>query len=77
MIEVAAEVVSQADILTIVGTSMVVYPAAGLVHFAAQNAQKFMIDPNLPDVQEISNLHGIANVATKGLEEFREIVLRP
>lgn len=75
MIEVAADIVSQADILTIVGTSMAVYPAAGLVHFSAEQAQKFMIDPNLPDVQGISNLHGIPNVATKGLEEFRNIVL--
>lgn len=76
MIEVAAEIVSQADILVIVGTSMVVYPAAGLVHFASEGASKFMIDPNLPNVEGVPNLQGIANVATKGLKEFRNIVAR-
>jgi NAD-dependent deacetylase len=76
MIEVAAEIVSQADILVIVGTSMVVYPAAGLVHFASEGSSKFMIDPNLPNVEGVPNLQGIANVATKGLKEFRNIVAR-
>ena len=76
MIEVAAEIVSQADILVIVGTSMVVYPAAGLVQFASEWSAKFMIDPNLPNVEGVPNLQGIANVATKGLKEFRNIVAR-
>jgi len=75
MIDVASEIVSQADILAIVGTSMAVYPAAGLVHYATDDSRKFMIDPNLPTADGIPNLQGIANVATKGLEEFRNLIL--
>jgi NAD-dependent deacetylase len=75
MIEVAAEIVAKADVLVIVGTSMVVYPAAGLVHFAQPESEKFMIDPNLPGVEGVPNLRGIQDVATAGLEEFRNIVL--
>jgi len=75
MIDIASEIVSQADVLAIVGTSMAVYPAAGLVHYASAESRKFMIDPNLPTVDGIPNLQGIANVATKGLEEFRNLIL--
>ena len=75
MIDIASEIVSQTDVLAIVGTSMAVYPAAGLVHYASAESRKFMIDPNLPTVDGIPNLQGIANVATKGLEEFRNLIL--
>ena len=75
MIDIASEIVSQADVLAIVGTSMAVYPAAGLVHYASAESRKFMIDPNLPTVDGIPNLQGIENVATKGLEEFRNLIL--
>lgn len=74
MIETAAEIVSGADMLAIVGTSMVVYPAAGLVHYAPAESRKFMIDPNLPSVQGVPNLQGIAKVATEGLDELRNIL---
>ena len=74
MIDVASKIVTQADILAIVGTSMAVYPAAGLVHYASSESRKFMIDPNLPTVDGIPNLQGISNVATKGLEEFRGLI---
>lgn len=45
MIEKAAELVEKADILVIIGTSMQVYPAAGLVNFAKPEATIFFIDP--------------------------------
>ena len=45
MIEKAAELVEQADILVIIGTSMQVYPAAGLVDFAKPDAPIYFIDP--------------------------------
>lgn len=46
LIEKAANIVANADIIVIVGTSMQVYPAAGLIHYAKQNAEIFLIDPN-------------------------------
>ena len=46
--EVASEIVPQADILTVIGTSLAVYPAAGLVDYAQSGIPKYIIDPAMP-----------------------------
>ena len=46
MIEVASQLVSVSDVLLIVGTSMQVYPAAGLMQLAPAHAKTFFVDPN-------------------------------
>ena len=46
MIEAAAEIVAQADYLLVVGTSMQVYPAAGLVHYAPEDCRVAMVNPD-------------------------------
>ncbi|MCM1310033.1 MAG: NAD-dependent deacylase [Bacteroides sp.] len=66
MIEPAVEVVAQADILVIVGTSLNVYPAAGLINYARPDARIFYIDPNPAAVS--SRVRVIAQPATKGLQ---------
>jgi len=48
MIRPAEEIIAQADIVLIIGTSLQVYPAAGLVQFAPRGSKKYYIDPN-PD----------------------------
>lgn len=48
--EVAASLVPQADILIVVGTSLVVYPAAGLIDYADYSIPKYIIDPNQPEL---------------------------
>lgn len=65
MIEPAAEVVAQADILVIVGTSLNVYPAAGLIHYVRPDAQIFYIDPKPAAVGP--RVKVIAEPATRGL----------
>jgi NAD-dependent deacetylase len=45
-ISIASEMTSKADIIIIIGTSLNVYPAAGLLHFAHANTAKYLIDPN-------------------------------
>jgi NAD-dependent deacetylase len=50
MIEPAAIEVSTADILVVVGTSLVVYPAAGLIDYAKPGIPKFIIDPSDPQL---------------------------
>jgi len=45
MIEIAVELCSRADILIIVGTSLVVYPAASLIHYVPASADSYLIDP--------------------------------
>lgn len=49
-IEKAVEIVQKADIFVVVGTTLVVYPAAGLVHYIRQGTPVFVIDPHAPEV---------------------------
>jgi NAD-dependent deacetylase len=66
-IEVAQEIVKKADVLLIVGTSLNVYPAAGLIHFSNFRVKKFLIDPQYIHVTDVDNLHVIKEKATVGV----------
>lgn len=66
MLEPAAEIVSQADILVIIGTSLVVYPAAGLINYARRDAEIYYIDPHPAAVP--SRVHVIPMKATEGMK---------
>ena len=72
MMEVAGEIASQADIFLVVGTSMVVYPAAGLIDYVPMDVPKFIIDPKIPDVRPMPQIHFIAKKASTGMEEMLE-----
>ena len=68
-IERAIELVSQADMVLIVGTSLQVYPAAGLYRYARADAPIWLIDP--ADVQVFDKrVTHIKKVATEGMKEF-------
>lgn len=71
MIETAAKLVEEADILVIIGTSMQVYPAAGLVDFVKNGAPIYFIDPK-PNIQQslYNNLHIIEDTAVGGTEKL-------
>ena len=66
-ISIAQEIVSQADILLIVGTSLNVYPAAGLIHCADFRVKKFLVDPKYVHLTDIENLEVIKEKATVGV----------
>lgn len=66
MIEVAAEVVEQADAVIIVGTSMQVYPAAGLVQYAKPEAPIYFVDPK-PSISETDRIKVFAEKASTGV----------
>ena len=68
-IEAAIDVVSEADILLIVGTSLQVYPAAGLYRYARPDIPIYIIDPKDVPVHD-SRITHIRDVATKGMETF-------
>ena len=72
-IEAAADAVMNADILLIVGTSMQVYPAAGLYRYASSDCPIYIIDPKSVPVHDKRITH-IQNVATKGMEEFKKLI---
>jgi NAD-dependent deacetylase len=70
LINRAAEIVSEADIIIIVGTSMQVYPAAGLIHYAKRGVPIFLIDPAEVDVP--SDVEVIKEKASRGLALLKE-----
>ncbi len=67
MLEEAVKQVKEADIFMVVGTSLVVYPAAGLIHYVERNVRKYYVDPNAFTVQGIANLEVIREKAGKML----------
>lgn len=73
MIEVAAEVVSQADVIIIVGTSMQVYPAAGLVQYANDNVPIYFVDPK-PSISETKRIKVFAEKASTGVPKVIELL---
>lgn len=70
MIEHAAELVAQADVFVIVGTSLVVYPAAGLVYYAPQNCPIYLIDPNEVKVPSSKRITFIQQGAAAGITQL-------
>ena len=75
MIEKAAEIASSADIFLIVGTSLAVYPAAGLIDFVPYSAEKIIIDPNTPQVKT-SDIKIIRKKAGEGVPQIVEDLLK-
>lgn len=70
LIEEAARIVRQADLFAIVGTSLVVYPAAGLVNYAPWRIPKYIIDKKIPYTSSVYNLTVIEQPATTGVQEL-------
>ena len=69
----AIDAVEQADILLIVGTSLQVYPAAGLYAYAKASAPIYIIDPKDVPVRDARLIH-IRDVATRGMQTFIETI---
>lgn len=74
MIEKAAMIAAGADIFVVIGTSLSVYPAAGLVNYAPRFAPKFIIDKSIPEVSYIPNLTKIEKPATEGVQELKKLL---
>ncbi len=73
MIETAAQAVSQADIFIIIGTSLVVYPAAGLIHYARPDVPIYLIDPN--PISAGGRVQQIQKGASEGMKELIQILV--
>ncbi len=71
MIEHSIPLVQQADIFIVVGTSLVVYPAAGLINYAPANIPKFIVDKTIPYTSAIYNLTAIEKPATIGISDLK------
>ena len=73
-IERAIEQVEQADIFVIIGTSMNVYPAAGLLHYVPRHAEVYLIDPKPVDTHTTRPIHVIQKGASEGVKELRSLL---
>jgi NAD-dependent deacetylase len=74
LMDQAIEETMQADIFLVVGTSLVVYPAAGLVDFVPDEVPVFVVDPNLPDMRRRPNLHSYEEKASTGMLKVAQVL---
>ncbi len=74
MIEEAARIAREAEIFVVIGTSLQVYPAAGLVNYAKRYIPKFIIDKNIPYTSSIDNLTTIEKPASEGVKELKRLL---
>jgi NAD-dependent deacetylase len=74
MIEKAVVITKKADLFLIVGTSLVVYPAAGLVDYAPWPIPKFIVDKKVPYTTSLYNLTAIEKPAGEGMKDVKEIL---
>jgi NAD-dependent deacetylase len=74
MIERAAEIAAGADIFVVIGTSLVVYPAAGLINYAPHTVPKFIVDKNIP-YASLYNLTVIEKPATEGITALMRLLI--
>ena len=73
-IETAVDYVEKADIFVIIGTSMNVYPAAGLLNYVPRDAEVYLIDPKPVDVHSMRQIHVIQKGASEGVQELRSLL---
>ena len=75
MMDAAIEIVRSAELLIVVGTSLNVYPAAGLVSIASPECEKYLIDPNAEEIASTSDLHIINEKAGTGMSRLLKMLL--
>ena len=76
MIEMAVPIVREADIFIVIGTSLVVYPAAGLINYCAYETPKWLIDPNEIALPRIPNLKFINEKASVGVDYLVSLLMK-
>lgn len=66
--------VEQADIFVIIGTSLNVYPAAGLLNYVPRAAEVYLIDPKPVDTHVMRPIHVIQKGASEGVKELKALL---
>lgn len=72
MMEAAMKEALSADIFIVAGTSLAVYPAAGLIDFIGPQIPKFIVDPKIPAIAGKDNFHFYEETASTGLPKIKE-----
>ncbi|MBR2649116.1 MAG: NAD-dependent deacylase [Sediminibacterium sp.] len=71
----AAAIITAADIFVVIGTSLQVYPAASLIHYAPKHAKKFIIDKKIPPIPSNLGIEAIEATASEGVLLLKEKLL--
>ena len=74
MIEAAIDIVEKADVFVIIGTSMNVYPAAGLLNYVPRTAEVYLIDPKPVDTHTSRSIHVVRKGASEGVAELKHLL---
>ncbi|MBL0232845.1 MAG: NAD-dependent deacylase [Chitinophagaceae bacterium] len=75
LIEFAADLAGMADIFAVVGTSLAVYPAAGLVNHISAGVPVYVVDKKIPPFRTAGKLILIEKPASEGVKEMAEMLL--
>ena len=75
MIIAAKKIMTSADIFVLVGTSLQVYPAAGLIDYVSPDVPKYIIDKQPPYIPPHHNFHVIEKSATEGIKDLLQILI--
>lgn len=73
-IEEAIQIVQDADLFLVVGTSLQVYPAASLLHYTLSHCPLYIIDPNQVEHSNHRSVHLIQEKATTGMQRFIDLL---
>ncbi len=76
MIETAAIEIVTSDILIVIGTSLAVYPAAGLTNYAKSGIKKYIVDPGNPDLYDYEGWEHIQETAKNGVPPLVEKLIK-
>jgi NAD-dependent deacetylase len=72
MLEEAEKLISAADVVIIIGTSLRVYPAAGLIHYINKGSKAYVIDPNAHNLTLPNGIEAVNDSAVKGMKFLYE-----
>ncbi|HTM99599.1 MAG TPA: Sir2 family NAD-dependent protein deacetylase [Pedobacter sp.] len=76
MIERAATICSKANFFILIGTSLAVYPAAGLIDFVPLTTPKYIVDKRIPSVDHYRNIVKVEKTATEGVKEVARQLIK-
>jgi len=74
MIEAAIPIVEKADIFVVIGTSLAVFPAAGLINFVSSNVPIYLIDKAMPEIRTNHEIIPIIKPATEGVSDLKTLL---
>lgn len=76
MMEYAIEIVQKADVFVVIGTSLQVYPAAGLIHYAPKASSLYIIDKHIPKLSGNNKIIAFETSASDGVTQLRNRLLK-